>query len=76
LIKVALEEIQRTKEKLGRKPEEATRFINFLNSKNKYQLEKLGIEDRTETILEVKKVLTKRSLMKSLEKMPKHVGGN
>jgi len=49
-------------------PEEATRLINFLNNKNKYQLEELGIEDRTGTILEVKRVLAKRSLMQNLER--------
>jgi len=68
LVKIALEEIQRTKEELGRMPEEATRVIIFLNSKNKYQLEELGIQDRTCTILEIKKVLTKRSLMQNLER--------
>jgi len=49
-------------------PEEATKLINFLNSKNKYKLEEIGIEDKTGTILEVKKVLTKRSLMQNLER--------
>jgi len=68
LLKVALEEIQKTEEELGRKPEEAIRLINFLNSKNRYQLEELGIEDRTTTSLEIKKVLTKRSLMRNLER--------
>ena len=68
LLKVSLEEIHKTKEELGRMHEEATRLINFLNSKNKYQLEELGIEDKTGTILEVKKVLTKRSLMQNLER--------
>jgi len=36
LLKVSLEEIHKTKEELGRMHEEATRLINFLNSKNKY----------------------------------------
>ena len=34
---------------------------------NKYELEELGITDRTGTILEVKKVITKRNLMMQLE---------
>ena len=38
-------------------PEEASRIIQFLNSKNKYELQELDIADRTDTILEVKKVL-------------------
>ena len=48
-------------------PEEATRIIHFLNSKNKYELQELEIPDRTCTILEVKRVLTKRNLMLNLE---------
>ena len=48
-------------------PEEATRIIHFLNSKNKYELQGLDIPDRTDTILEVKRVLTKRNLMMNLE---------
>ena len=48
-------------------PEEATRIIHFLNSKNKYELQELEIPDRTCTILEVRKVLTKRNLMLNLE---------
>jgi len=47
--------------------EEATRIIHFLNSKNKYELQELEIPDRTGTILEVRKVLTKRNLMLNLE---------
>jgi len=38
-----------------------------LNSKNKYELEELNIDDRTGTILEVKRILTKRNLMYNLE---------
>lgn len=68
LVKVALQEIQKTEEELGGKPEEAVRLINFLNNRNKYQREELNIEDRTGTILELKKVLTKRSLMQNLER--------
>ena len=48
-------------------PEEATRIIHFLNSKNKYELQELEIPDRTGTILEVIKVLIKRNLMLNLE---------
>jgi hypothetical protein len=48
---------------LGENPIEATEIIRFLNSKTKEELEALEIEDRTETILEVKKVLTKKGLM-------------
>ena len=68
MVKATQEEIQRTRAELGKMPEKATRLINFLNNKNKYQLEELGIEDRIGTILEVKRVLTKRSLMQNLER--------
>jgi len=47
--------------------EEAARIIHFLNSKNKYELQELEILDMTGTILEVKRVLTKRNLMLNLE---------
>jgi hypothetical protein len=45
----------------------ANEIIKFLNSKTREELEELKIEDRTETILEVKRVLTKRGLMLQLE---------
>jgi len=48
-------------------PEEATRIIHFLNSKNKCELQELDMADRTRTISEVKNVLTKRNLMMNLE---------
>jgi hypothetical protein len=59
--------IDRTKGELGEMPIEANEIIRFLNSKTKEKLESLEIEDRTETILEVKKFLTKRGLMLQLE---------
>ena len=43
-------------------------MINFLNSRNRHQQEQLEIEDKIATILEIKKVLTKRNLMLNLEK--------
>ena len=44
-------------------PTEATEIIQFPNSKTREDLDNLKIEDRIETILEVKRVLTKRGLM-------------
>lgn len=52
---------------MGDKPEDANRLIHFLNSKNRYELQELNIEDRIETILEITKVLSKRILMLNLE---------
>jgi len=63
LVKEASEAIQMVKADLGEKPEEASKIIKFINSKNKYELEELGMTDRIETILEVKKVISKRNLM-------------
>ena len=59
--------IDRTKGELGEMPTEANEIIRFLNSKTKEELEILEIVDRTETILKVKKFLTKRGLMLQLE---------
>ena len=52
---------------MGENPTEATDIIRFLNSNTKEELEALEIEDKIETILEVKKVLTKKGLMLQLE---------
>jgi hypothetical protein len=48
-------------------PSQANEIIKFLNFKTREELEELKIEDRTKTILEVKRVLTKRVLMLQLE---------
>jgi hypothetical protein len=52
---------------LGDRPTQENEIIKFLNSKTREELEELKIEDRTETILEVKRVLTKRGLLLQLE---------
>jgi len=49
-------------------PDEANWLIHFSNNRNREQLEELGISDRTDTILEIKRVLTKRTLMQNLER--------
>lgn len=67
-MKLAQEEIQKTKAELGNMPEEANNLIQSLNTRNKYQLEELGIQDRIGTILEIKRVFTKRTLMQNLER--------
>jgi hypothetical protein len=55
--------IEKIRVELGDMPTQANEIIKFLNSKTREELEELKIEDRTETILEVKRVLTKRGLM-------------
>ena len=52
---------------MGDKPDTMNRIIKFLNYKNRYELDDLGVNDRTETTLEVKKVLTKKNLVQQLE---------
>jgi hypothetical protein len=66
-VQKAREEIGKIREDLGERPAKATELIKFLNSKNKQELEAMEIEDRTKTILEVKKVMTKKGLMMQLE---------
>ena len=67
LVKSAKEAIQKIKEELGKKPEEALEIIKFLNSKNRQELEEIGISDRKNIIIEVRKVISKRTLMIHLE---------
>lgn len=58
-MKVATEATQKVKEGLGDQAEDANRLIHFLDNKNMYELNDLGVEDRTKAIIEVKKVLSK-----------------
>jgi hypothetical protein len=67
LVQRAKHAIDRINGELGEMPTEANEIIKFLNSKSKEELEALQIKDRTETILEFKRVLTKRGLMLQLE---------
>jgi hypothetical protein len=67
LVQISKQTIKKIREELGEMPTEATKIIKFMNSKTREELEDLKIEDRTETILEVKRVLTKRGLMLQLE---------
>jgi hypothetical protein len=67
LVQRSKQAIEKIRGELGEMPTEATEIIKFLNSKTREELEDLKIEDRTETILEVKRVLTKRGLMLQLE---------
>jgi hypothetical protein len=67
LVQRSKQAIDRIRGELGEMPTEANEIIGFLNFKTKDELEALEIEDKTETILEVKKVLTKRGLILQLE---------
>ena len=67
LLKRSKQAVEKIRTELGDMPAQANEIIRFLNSKTQEELEELKIEDRTETILEVKRVLTKRGLMLQLE---------
>ncbi len=53
---------------LGEMPTTTNNIVKLFNSKNRYELDDLGVDDRTKTILEVKKVLTKKNLVLQLKK--------
>ena len=59
LVKVATEAIQKIKEDLGDQPEDANQLIKFLNSKKMEELSELGVEDKTEAIIKIKKIFSK-----------------
>lgn len=61
-------EIQKTRALLGQMPKQENRLIHFLNTKTNEDLEALRITNRIGTILEIKRVLTKRTLMQNLER--------
>lgn len=62
-------EIQKARAMLGQMLDQANRLIHFLNYRNKEQLEQLGIPDRTGSILDIKRALTKKILLQNLEKI-------
>jgi len=68
LINIAQFEVQRAKESLGNMPEEANRMIHFLNTHNKEQLAALSINSRIDTISTVKRVLTLKGFVQTLER--------
>ena len=51
------------REESGDQPKDANRLIHLLNSKNRYELNELGVEDKTKAILEIKKFLSNRNFM-------------
>lgn len=67
LISMAQFETQRARASLGNMPEQANRMIQFLNTHTKEQLATLDSKNKTDTILIVKKVLTLRNFVQTLE---------
>ena len=68
LIGKAHREVQRARASLGNMPEIANRMINVLNNRTGPQLAAIGIPNRSETILLIKRVLTLRSLVQTLDR--------
>ena len=68
LIPKAQTEIQRSRAALSNIPEIATRMINVLNNRTSTQLAAMGISNRTEHIQLIKRVLTLRNLVQTLER--------
>jgi hypothetical protein len=54
LLERSKQAVEKIRTELGDMPAQANELIRFLNSKTREELEELKIEDRTETILEVK----------------------
>ena len=67
LIKKANDAITDMKEDIGDMPTIANNIIKFLNYKNIYELHDYEVDHRIDTILEVKRTLTKKNLVVQLE---------
>ena len=63
MLEKAQEAIETISKELEDIPQVATEIIKLLNSKDLYELEELGTNDRTKTILEVEKIITKTNLI-------------
>jgi len=68
LIKVAQFENMKARASLGNMPEIANRMIQVLNNRTGTQLVEMGIRNRTDTILLIKRVLTLRSYVQALDR--------
>ena len=68
LLGRAQAENQRARASLGSMPEIANRMINVLNNRIGLQLAGMGIRDRIDTILLIKRVLTLRNYVQTLER--------
>jgi len=68
LISLAQFENQKARASLRNIPELANRMIQILNTRTSAQLAAIGIRSRTDTILLIKRVLTLRNFVQTLEK--------
>jgi hypothetical protein len=67
LLTSAKKDITRTTNELENKPDLANEIIKFLNNMTKEQLKDLNVTDRTNIVIDAKKVLAKRRLMQNVE---------
>ena len=68
LIRKAQKEVHRARASLGSMPEIANRMINVLNNRTGPQLAAIGISNTTETIQLIKRVLTLKRLVQTLDR--------
>lgn len=68
LMGQAQAEIQKAKTVLGNRAEQENRMIDFLNRHEREELAAIGIPNRTEAVLTVKKVLTLRNYVQDVER--------
>lgn len=61
--------IDKTDDQLGDKLQTANKIIIFMNSKCSHELQRQEVVDRTTYVLEVKRVLNKKSLVPQLEEI-------
>ena len=65
---MALYETQKARVLLANKSEQTNQMIHFLNTHTSEQLASLDIHNRTETILRLKKVLTMRNFVQTVDR--------
>jgi chromosome segregation ATPase len=76
LVKKVEKDIAKVEQELGDKPQVANKIIRVLNSKTKEELNQIGVKDRTSTIMDFEKVLTKRNLIQQVQSKLVHLQRN
>ena len=76
LEKKVEKDIEVSFKEMGNRPQVATRIIKNLNFKSKDELIKSGIKYRTNMVMEVEKVFTKRNLIQQAQNKLIHLRRN
>ena len=76
LVKKVEIDITKAENELGDKPQATNKIIRNLNSMTKEELSQIGVKDRTSTIMEFEKVLTKRNLLQQVQTKLVHLQRN